>query len=918
MTKHTSVGGFTMIHYPRGSEWRRWDLHMHSASSYDAYKGEDADDLLCSALTENNIVAAAITDHFLIDYKRIIHLRALAPNITFFPGVELRTDKGAQNLHVILIFSEKMNVKTLSENFNVIMLRQKARSYGSNDTIHWSFDDIIEFAKEHKALVSIHAGKKTNGIDKEITNATPYKEAIKEDIAREIHLFEIGKIQDIENYNKHVFKVIGEKPLILCSDNHDPRNYSTKEKLWIKADPTFEGLYQCVMQPKERVFIGNIPPKLDIVEKNKRSYIDYISVNKTIGAKNPLENWFDFEIPMNNGLIAIIGNKGSGKSALSDIIGHLCKSKSMKEASFLNPDRFRKLPKNLANDYTGTIKWLDGECEKDINLAVTEYETTIENAQYLPQRFIEKVCNDLGDEFRNEIDKVIFSYIDTTEKSDAKNLSELIENKTMAILYIIKDIQNEISSINKEIVRLEERLNSMYLKELTDNLKKKESDLVRHEKAKPKVVRSPEKRQNERYLKELNKYEKQILEMETLIEDKRIILSDINQKIDKLNFVKTEINNLIERINRINSSYKEIANEFKFDKATFLIKYSTPMSAIDNKIKDLMEERGRLQTILDNSDTADNNSLFKRTEELVNKKKALIATTDAEEKAFQKYLDDQKEWEKTRKNIIGTVQSEGSIENLKAEIDYIQKELPTLYYNKKLERLKKVKELFVQKKIISRVYIDIYRPVEKELHSLLNNLDDKIEFSVDISIVDREIGYKLLEYVNQSYRGIFNGKTEAQNKMNEFIKTANFNNSDGICDFINNVLLCIDEDMDLSLKKVKNKEEFYNLLTFLDYVGIKFSLKMGGRSLQELSPGERGMVLLVFYLALNKNDIPLIVDQPEDNLDNQSVYNKLVRCICEAKNKRQVIIVTHNPNIAVACDADQIIYCSINKLETFA
>lgn len=53
--------------------------------------------------------------------------------------------------------------------------------------------------------------------------------------------------------------------------------------------------------------------------------------------------------------------------------------------------------------------------------------------------------------------------------------------------------------------------------------------------------------------------------------------------------------------------------------------------------------------------------------------------------------------------------------------------------------------------------------------------------------------------------------------------------------------------------------------------------------------------------------------EPEDNLDNQSVYSKLVPCICKAKEKRQVIIVTHNPNIAVACDAEQIIYCNMDK-----
>ena len=99
----------------------------------------------------------------------------------------------------------------------------------------------------------------------------------------------------------------------------------------------------------------------------------------------------------------------------------------------------------------------------------------------------------------------------------------------------------------------------------------------------------------------------------------------------------------------------------------------------------------------------------------------------------------------------------------------------------------------------------------------------------------------------------------------------------------------------------------------MDYLHPQFQLTMSGKKLTELSPGERGIVLLVFYLALSKNNIPLIIDQPEDNLDNQSVYKKLVPCIKNAKKNRQIIVVSHNPNIAVACDSEQIIYTSIDK-----
>jgi len=115
------------------------------------------------------------------------------------------------------------------------------------------------------------------------------------------------------------------------------------------------------------------------------------------------------------------------------------------------------------------------------------------------------------------------------------------------------------------------------------------------------------------------------------------------------------------------------------------------------------------------------------------------------------------------------------------------------------------------------------------------------------------------------------------------------------------------------LKKNIKKEALYNFLYSLEYLEPKYMLKLAGKELLRLSPGERGVLLLIFYLLVDKEDCPLIIDQPEDNLDNQSVFELVAPCIREARLRRQLFIVTHNPNLAVVCDAEQVIAASIDK-----
>lgn len=902
----------TKVNNLRGSEWHKWDLHIHTASSYDSpYRGDDADELLCATLHDNNISAVAITDHFKIDADRISHLRSLASDIVFFPGVELRTDKGADNLHLIIVFSNEIDLSTLSMDFEAIMLRTNAKSNSSPETIYWTFEDIVSFAKSHDGLITIHAGKKTNGIDKEISNALPVKEAIKADIAENIDFFEIGKKTDINDYYKWVFKEVEEKPLIMCSDCHDPRKYTSKENLWIKANLTFEGLKQCRYQPTERVYIGSIPPALDRANKNGKSNIQRISVHKNENPKNVDINWFDFELPLNSGLVAIIGNKGSGKSALSDIIGHLCKCNTMENASFLNETRFRKPPKNFAEDYIATIQWGDSHVES-ISLSESNYNTTIEDAQYLPQKYIEEVCNDIGNEFQREIDRVIFSYVDRTERGTATNLEELVFNKSKAISLSMQKLNIEINDINDTLIKLEEKKTSQYRIHISDSLKKLKDTLERHENTKPQEIKKPEPKEDKSdYQDKLKTLNSSIENLESKIEEYRNNLTQINIVIDEANQLIAKLDLLESNVKETELLLKDFIKKYTLDVDESGITLVTPKETIQQYILKLSNDKIVFQKSLNGSDTED--GLLAKLEKEKEKKNSLISTTDSEEKQYQKYLSDLDEWEKQRKLIIGTKTTEDTLTYFQNEADYIENELDTIYEGTKSRRDEKIRELYLQKSNLVSVYHEIYAPVEVEIKKLLGELEESIEFAAEIQLEQSDFAETALSLINQKYAGLFKGKSEAYNKMNQLLRRTEFDNVDSVIDFIHDVLVVVDEDLDNSTKKVPDKKALYNLLCCLDYIGVSFKLKMGERDLEELSPGERGIVLLVFYLALSQNNIPIIIDQPEDNLDNQSVYSKLVPCICEAKKKRQVIIVSHNPNIAIACDAEQIVYCHMDK-----
>ena len=103
------------------------------------------------------------------------------------------------------------------------------------------------------------------------------------------------------------------------------------------------------------------------------------------------------------------------------------------------------------------------------------------------------------------------------------------------------------------------------------------------------------------------------------------------------------------------------------------------------------------------------------------------------------------------------------------------------------------------------------------------------------------------------------------------------------------------------------KQNLNSLLTF--QIPNKYTITHRDKELAHHSLGQRASALILFVLGQKESDV-IIIDQPEDDIDNQTIYNDVIKLICRLKPSTQFIFATHNPNFPVLGDAEQIQACS--------
>lgn len=956
-----------------GSIWRKWDLHVHSPASClnNQFTGSSEDEKWNNYIEKlkelNDIAVLGITDYYSIEgFEKVLSYKDELPHLELIlPNIEMRLEIPTQyqipiNIHVIFnpeILSQvkdrvlpSLEFKFQSQGFrctksDIIRLGKAFKDDPKLDNSPAFKEGANQFKVNLKNLRDILEGDellRKNVIvavsNKSQDGASGLQEsnltAFREEIYRFIDCIFSGNPKDrlyflgmgTDNLDELTRKYGGRKPCIHGSDAHSLDKIGKPDLnryTWIKSNPTFQGLKQILFEPEERVFIGEKPKKLKIIESNKTKYIDSIKIEKKPDSQLE-DEWFEsIKLPINPDLVAIIGNKGSGKSALTDVIGLLCKSKNIEYFSFLHRSKFRAQNSRLAKHFKSSLKWLSG-LEVECDLSEDPDMSEDEKVKYIPQKYFETVCNlietkKIGNEFDKEMKKVIFSHIKEEEKIKKETLDDLIEYKTAQIDQEIDLIVSELKGLNIKIISLEEKNHDEYLKSLESRLATKKDELKSHEENRPEEIADPT----------------QDLELNTLnrrrnnkITSAAKRLSEITSEISYFSELKLKLNekkgiaeSLIEKLNNIDKYLKNEVVDFSLDCEALGINLDTIFKYQINK-KTIAKSKEQLEEELTKFDRAE--ELLIEEQKVYNKKIIhLKDQLDEPSRKYQTYKQSLIEWEKVKSDLIGNETQQDSIKFLEKEIRYIRNDLkPDIECTRK-ERIEKSGDIYecLLKKV--NIYENLYQPVKDFIDSFEHGSK---QFSFSAKIKEYRINEFFFDYINKSVKGTFCG--EGEKIFAHLLNKIDFSSKEQTLTFLTEVISCLENDQREIAKdekrnivdqiKPSKKDEllvFYQELFSLKHLQPHYSLCLDNKDISQLSPGEKGTVLLIFYLLIDKEDIPLIIDQPEENLDNESVYEMLVPAIRKAKMRRQIIIVTHNPNLAVVCNAEQIIKANIDKTD---
>lgn len=916
----------------KGSEWRKWDLHVHTPESGLANSfGADWDQYVVSLFrtaVQHEVAVIGITDYFSIDgYKTLKNnylnndpkLNELFDNdsdfirkvkeICILPNIEFRlhnlVDNNRINYHVI--FSDNVSIRDIEENFlHEIDFLYEQEPYSTGERRKLKKDNISILGQKIKSEQSSFKGsdfevgctvavvddqqiKKILGNKKSIFKnnyliCIPVDEdlssirwngqghAVRKGYYQQCNAFfatntktidfGLGKFHATKEEFINEFKSL--KPSIYGCDAHsckqienwlgqnvtvfNPQKTSQidcqKHILWIKADPSFDGLRQILFEPESRVKIQSSKPEIKS-DRMVISAVEFESEDSLMGNQ---------KILFNDNLNSIIGGKSSGKSLLLHSIADAIDPEQVERISYaLKFEGYRS-----AFNYNLKVYWKNGDTDM-----LSSKDNKSHKITYIPQLYINYLAE------RNN-------------KNDLNSLIINILNQNDEFRTFYNAQKEKISNLSNDIAGLLLNLFDNRTRAIALNKKLKE---IGYEDAIVKSIKDFEKRIDD-------------LKKEALLSSEESTKhTELTKKVEGLESQKKGLLVQIEVT-------RKIQNELNAQK----IKLCGEPSDTLNPLK------GSLETILDNYINLPSQILALK--ELVSIGLDKIQEDLNSKITSFKFEEQISAIEKEVKTITTSLQPILLKLKNQTEISKLQEQ-----YKKEIERLevsKLTKKQFdtalkdyrdIQNKIseLLKARHEIYKSIQNKINSDHNRIHDDISLNAILKF-DRSkfVFYQQVNKARVDSNHNFNAIFREKGVVDYAQIPELFSQIKGINKDSN---LKVESDKDTALYPLNQNIDLEDIYKGLieDFFELDFEVKYRNDELLNMSPGKKGTVLLILFLQISSAEYPILIDQPEDNLDNRTIYDLLCQMIRTKKIERQIIIVSHNANLVVATDSENVI-----------
>ncbi len=654
---------------------------------------------------------------------------------------------------------------------------------------------------------------------------------------------------------------------------------------WIRGDLTFDSLRQAVIEPERRVWIGEAPPP----DGGGGESIVRLQIRNAPWLSTPT-------VPINTGLTAVIGSRGSGKTALVEMIAHGSGATGwVSKSSFLY-----RATEHLVGS-TAQVSWADGTILPSVFLqsSNTNLDLVSPGVRYLSQHFVERLCSATGlaTELRSELERVVFDATDPTQRMRAESFAELAQILLEPIEHARAELRDQLLQTSDAIVQ-----ESLAIDALPKNKQDRDAQAKAIESAQHDLKQLIPKGSDERAAR--------LAALESALSEVSLRVEGLRRRRKSVEDLRLEV-----KQNREVSGPAVLARlreRFKIIELTpaewnkFALSYGQDVDAI------LTREAAWVETAIATAVRGDGTPIDKQTvplkawplEVVTAERDAVKMDVGIDAEMLKRYDALQRQiaqMEATRRNLQETIASgEGAPARRDALVQRRRVE-----YQEVLETLLREED----------VLRGLYAPLATQLTSgqgALAKLKLVVGRHVDTARW-AEKGERLLDLRKTSrFRGEGSLLEIANERLSSIWASGTAESvAAAIYDFYEEFRSEFLNAMPPSTDRNRRREWEQSLATWLfdtSHIQVHYSVRYDNLAIEKLSPGTRGIVLLLLYLVLDRADRrPIIIDQPEENLDPQSVFSELVPHFLEARSRRQVIIVTHNANLVINTDADQVI-----------